>query len=80
MITVSRASELVKEYSPKSNPKSIFDFSNNEYLVFAPEDEHAIETPFFTVNKNSEKVSYFNPGMDIDSFNDAIEKGPIKEF
>ena len=80
MIDLGRAKDIIEEHFPKANPKAAYKYKDKYYLIVAPEMENDVNDPFYIVDVANGDYRFLNPVEDIEAFNDALEKGPIKTF
>lgn len=78
MIDVKRACDIIEEHFPRAKPRNVYRYKEHFYLIFAPEKEGDSNDPIYLVNIGNGDYRFLNPLEDIEAFNEAIEKGPIK--
>lgn len=80
MIDLGRAVDIIEEHFPKAEPKEAYMYKKKFYLIMAPSGENDRNDPFYIVDVANGDYRFLNPLEDIDSFNGALERGPIKIF
>jgi len=80
MITANQAKSIIESHFKGSKVRQIYKYSDNYYMLMAPRNNNDASDPIYLVNIANGNYRYLNPLEDIDVFNEAIEKGPIKKF
>lgn len=80
MISLNDAKSIIEKNFKGSKVKAAYMYGKDYYLLFAPSGENDHNDPFYIVGIADGKYRFLNPLEDIDKFNDAIEKEPIKTF
>ena len=80
MIDLNTAKSIVEKHFKGAKVKSAYMYDDKFYLFVAPTSENDMNDPFYIVDVSDGKYRFLNPLEDIDKFNEAMEKGPIKSF
>lgn len=80
MSLYSKIQKLVDQKFPGKKVKQVYSFSDKAYMCLITEVEGKdFNAPYYLVDKNATRIYPFSPMMDIDKFNEAINKPVSKE-
>lgn len=80
MISISEAANIIREHFEGAKPGAVYIYKDKYYLIFAPRGKGDINTPIYIVGIADGKYRFLNPMEDIDAFNEAMEKGAVKNI
>lgn len=80
MISIDQAVDIVKSNFKGSEPKEVYIYDNDYYMIFAPSGKDDNNTPIYIVGISDGRHRYLNPLEDIDKFNAALDRGPVKNI
>lgn len=80
MIDLGAAKSIIEEHFKGSRVQEAYVYDKKYYLLVAPTGKRDMNDPFYIVDVNNGKYRFLNPLENIEKFNEAIKRGPIKRY